>query len=85
MGLFNDIYCKRLKAEQARKEYLLSGKQLFDTVEAAQYLGISKNMLRDMKAERRIPYVQIGRLIKFNKADLDTYIRNNTQEQVNFY
>lgn len=53
---------------------------LFNTGEAAKFLGISKNCLdkwRQNKAEQ-IPYVKIGTSVKYIKADLIKYVEDHT-------
>lgn len=48
--------------------------------EAAQYLGISEQTLAIWKCTKRynLPVVKIGRLVKYRKADLDTFVMNRT-------
>lgn len=47
--------------------------------EAAAYLGLSEQTLAIWKCAGRydLPYVKIGRLIKYRKADLDAFIERN--------
>lgn len=48
--------------------------------EAAEILGVSKKWLeRDRWAERRIPYVKIGRGVRYRAADIAAYIEANLQ------
>ncbi len=42
--------------------------------EAAEYLHVTERWIRRAIAERRIPYVKVGRLVRFRKSDLDAYI-----------
>lgn len=48
--------------------------------EAADVLGVSERWVRRAVAERRIPFVKVGRLIRFRRSDLDAYIAANTVE-----
>lgn len=41
---------------------------------AADYLGASPRFIRRLVAERRVPYVKLGRLVRFTAEDLDGYI-----------
>ena len=52
---------------------LLSRKQ------AAAYLGLSEQTLAIWKCTGRynLPYVKLGRLVKYRKADLDAFIERN--------
>ena len=46
--------------------------------EAAVYLNLSPHTLYTMVSQRRVPYVKVGRLTKFDRAELDKWIRNNS-------
>jgi len=47
--------------------------------EAALYLGISEQTLAIWKCTGRyqLPFVKIGRLVKYRKSDLDAFIAGN--------
>ncbi len=53
-------------------------KKLIGVVEAAQYTGLSVHTVYAMVSQRRIPHVKVGRLVKFDVAMLDAWIRKNT-------
>lgn len=46
--------------------------------EAHQYTGLSTHTLYTMVSQRRIPYVKVGRLTKFDKDLLDAWLKQNT-------
>jgi excisionase family DNA binding protein len=46
--------------------------------EIATYTGLSVHTLYAMVSQRRIPYVKVGRLTKFDLTAIDTWIANNT-------
>lgn len=50
--------------------------KLFNTSQAANYLGVSKAFLeRDRWAGARIPFIKIGsRAVRYRESDLNTYI-----------
>ncbi len=58
-------------------------KRLITINEASEYLGISKNTLYSWVSQKKISYVKVGRLTKFDLRVLDRYIDNNTVESVN--
>jgi excisionase family DNA binding protein len=60
---------------------ILKEKQLLDTKEAAQYLGISRNTLYEWVIQNKIPYIKVGRLVKFRKEDLEAWLKRRTQEE----
>ena len=55
-------------------------KQLLDTSEAAEYLGISKNTLYEWILQRKIPHVKVGRLVKFREVELKAWLDKRSQE-----
>ena len=58
-------------------------KRLLTVKEASNYLGISANTLYSWVSQKKIDYVKMGRLTKFDIRVLDKYIENNTIEAVN--
>ncbi|MCP4474460.1 MAG: helix-turn-helix domain-containing protein [Gammaproteobacteria bacterium] len=60
-------------------------KRLFSEREAAEYLGVSRSYLRqdrmNGKFRGRTPgpdYCQFGKMIRYDKAELDQWIENNS-------
>ncbi len=58
-------------------------KRLIGIKEASEYLGISVNTLYSWVSQKRIDYVKMGRLTKFDLKVIDKYIENNSVEAVN--
>lgn len=60
---------------------------LFNTPEAAEYLGVSQDTLSVWRCVGRynIPFVKVGRLVRYRKSDLDSWlesrVRNNISAQ----
>lgn len=52
--------------------------RLVDIKEAATYTSLSVHTLYTMVSQRRIPYVKVGRLVKFDLGLLDAWIKQNT-------
>lgn len=46
--------------------------------ESAQYLGISQSSLRALVRGQWIDYARIGKLLKFRRSTLDSYIATRT-------
>ncbi|MCA9804832.1 MAG: helix-turn-helix domain-containing protein [Cyanobacteria bacterium HKST-UBA02] len=59
-----------------------SGDQLLSRKEAAGYLGVSPQTLAIWHCTSRypLPVVKIGRLAKYRKSDLDSFIESRTVE-----
>ena len=53
-------------------------RRLLTVEEAAGYTGLSVHTLYTMVSQRRIPYVKVGRLTKFDVGLLDAWIKQNT-------
>jgi excisionase family DNA binding protein len=51
---------------------------LFNTEEAAAYLGVTKRWIRDRIAEGSIPRTKLKRLNRFRKSHLDKWIEEHT-------
>lgn len=47
---------------------------LININEVSQFLGISINTVYSWVNQRRIPYVKIGRLLKFDRRDIEAWI-----------
>lgn len=54
--------------------------ELFDTEPAAEYLGIEKHTLEIWRSTGRygLPFVRVGRRIKYRRADLDAWLASRT-------
>lgn len=53
-------------------------RRLITIQEAAVYTGLSPHTLYTMVSQRRIPYVKVGRLTKFDLGLLDAWIKQHT-------
>lgn len=51
---------------------------LIDMTTAAERLGVNHRHVRRLVSERRIPYVKVGRLVRFDPRDLDRWIGEQT-------
>jgi len=60
-------------------------KQLLDTKDASEFLGIRKSTLYEWVIQRKIPYIKVGRLLKFRIEDLDSWLQKRTKEEEDHY
>ena len=53
---------------------------LLTNEEAANYLGVAPNSLAVWRTTKRysLPYIKVGRLVKYHQADLDIFIKSRT-------
>ncbi len=54
---------------------------LFTPQQTSEYLGVSHDTLSVWRCEKRynIPYLKVGRLVKYRKSDLDAWLAGRTQ------
>lgn len=53
---------------------------LLDVPGIAAYLAMSERQVRHILAQRRVPVIKIGQLVRVRRADLDAYLTANTRE-----
>lgn len=52
---------------------------LMSIQDAAKYLGLAEESVRYLARAKRIPCGKVGRLWRFHKEDLDTFLRSQYQ------
>ena len=54
---------------------------LFTPYEASEYLGVSQDTLSVWRCVGRynIPFIKVGRLVKYRKSSLDAFLESRTQ------
>jgi excisionase family DNA binding protein len=58
-------------------------KRFLDTMEAAEYLGVSKSWLEQRRCKGTGPrYLKIGALVRYRPDDLDTYAEQQARTSV---
>lgn len=50
--------------------------RLLDIAAAAEHLNVTERWMRRAVAERRIPFVKVGRFVRFDVCDLDRWIES---------
>ena len=53
-------------------------RRLLDIREVATYTGLSIHTLYTMVSQRRIPFVKLGRLTKFDRYEVDRWIASHS-------
>jgi excisionase family DNA binding protein len=51
---------------------------LLNIEQAAGFLNVKKSTLYSWVFQRRVPFVKIGRLVRFNMADLTSWLEKNS-------
>jgi excisionase family DNA binding protein len=87
---FLDAVC-RLLIEMAQPEAVPEQRpaeapplpNMLTTEQAADYLGVKPETLGVWRCRRRysIPYVKVGRNVRYRKADLDRFLRSRTKHR----
>ena len=59
----------------------MNNDSLMTTAEAAAYLGLAPETLNVWRCVKRydIPYIKVGRLVKYRKSALDAFLEQRTQ------
>lgn len=50
------------------------GSTLLSISDAADRLGVTERYIRRLVSERRVPFYKVGRLIRFQESDLETWL-----------
>ena len=66
----------RIKKSISPSTELVSG--LIGIQEAAHYTGVSPTTLYKWVSQRKIPYIKMGRLVKFDPVKLEEWIKQQT-------
>jgi len=57
-------------------------KRFLSIQELAEYLGLSKGTLYIWICRRRIPYLKIGKLVKFDMREIENWLKNKRIEEL---
>ena len=57
---------------------MVRGRPLLNIQEASEYLGLSPHTLYTMVSQRRVPFVKVGRLTKFDVVLLEDWLKKHT-------
>ncbi len=71
---------KKTEPTEAFKKLFQTRTDLLTRKQAAEYLGITPRTLAVWACVKRygLPYVKIGRLVKYRRSDLDSFIEHRT-------
>ena len=48
--------------------------RLLDIDGAAEHMAVTPRFVRSLVADRRIPYLKVGKFVRFDVGDLDTWL-----------
>ena len=55
-------------------------KRFFNKKELSEYIGITQGTLSVWVCHRKIPYVKVGRLVKFDMKKIETWLEDKSVE-----
>ena len=61
------------------KEVTITESELMDYSKLSEYLSRSVNTLRQDVQHRRIPFLKIGRHVRFRRSDIDLWLGSKVQ------
>jgi len=60
-------------------------RRLININELAKYIDSTTSTIYSLVSQRRIPFVKLGRLTKFDLQRIDEWIKKNSVEEKKFY
>jgi excisionase family DNA binding protein len=48
----------------------------------SKYLSVSPNTIYSWISRKKIPYIKLGRLVRFNRQDIDKWVQEKKVEEV---
>ncbi len=60
-------------------------KRLININELSEYIGLSTSTIYSWVSQRRIPFVKLGGLTKFDLQRIEEWIKENSVEEKKFY
>ena len=80
LGLFPYRQARMMKFPQNRNTMAPEPlkRRLVDIHQAAEYLNLSVNTMYKFVSQRRIPYIKVGRLLRFDIGLLDDWVMRQT-------
>ena len=58
-------------------------KRILNMDDCAKYLGLSKGTLYVWVCRRKIPYLKVGRLVKFDMRKIEEWLKENSVSKLN--
>jgi excisionase family DNA binding protein len=65
-----------------RREMLTLNTPLLDADAVAQALGVTRRHVQRLVSERRIPFLKVGRFVRFDPAELNVWLDRQRVEPV---
>jgi len=59
-------------------------KEILNSEEAAEFLSISINTLYEWRSQNKIPYIKVGRSLKFRTTNLEKWLEKKFQGEEEF-
>ncbi len=69
-----------LAADHGTTAQITRRTELLNVTEAARFLAVSPSTLYGWVWQRRIPFVKVGRAVRFDMADLERFVSQNRIE-----
>ena len=63
--------------------YAVLGKRYLGISECSEYIGVTKGTLYVWVCHKKIPYIKVGRLVKFDLILIEKWLKENSFEKLN--
>lgn len=60
----------------------MAGHPLIDVDAVAQRLGTTPRHVRQLVTDKRIPYKKVGRLLRFDPTEVESWLEENSKDPV---
>lgn len=67
----------RNRAERRHPRAAGAAEELWKLNQAAAYLSCTERHLRELIYRREVPYLKVGRLVRFRRSELDQWLESN--------
>lgn len=58
----------------------MQDKRFIGVKDLAEYLGVSVNTVYAWTSQHRVPYVKVGKIVRFDTKKVEEWIKNNSIE-----
>jgi excisionase family DNA binding protein len=63
------------------KEANINSQELLTIEEVTHYLNSTEHHIRSLVFKKEIPFLKVGRLIRFRKREIDSWLEMNRQDE----
>ena len=58
-------------------------KRYLSPQELSEYMGIAIQTIYEWTSQKKVPYIKLGRLVKFDQGEIDTWMKSQSVKMYN--